>query len=223
MSFCFALRIFDAQIPASYNSKIGRAISVWLNASGVGVRRAAATKARTIAYFLFLARDCGVTIPTFVRKTNTTGSSKIAPKATMNFRQKSIYLPTESIGLSTPVLYVRRKFIAKGRTIIKQKRAPNKNSDVAMITNGRAYFFSLATRPGETNFQISRKITGELITIALMSEILICTHNASAGAINTSSVSVFFNVSIEIKGDERESLRELSIGKINIEKIFSEK
>jgi hypothetical protein len=69
---------------------IGTAIKTWLNASGVGVRIAAEIKEKRTAYFLFFARLPGETIPNFVRKIITSGSSKIAPNARINFRQKSI-------------------------------------------------------------------------------------------------------------------------------------
>jgi len=69
---------------------IGTAIKHWLKASGVGVRTAAAIKAKSIAYFLFFAKLCGVTIPNFARKIITSGNSKIAPNARINFKQKSM-------------------------------------------------------------------------------------------------------------------------------------
>ena len=47
----------------SYKNTIGRAKLNWLNGSG-GVKKAAARKAITIAYFLNLLKDWCVTIPT---------------------------------------------------------------------------------------------------------------------------------------------------------------
>ncbi len=70
---------------------IGTAIRVWLNASGVGVSMAATIKATSTAYFLFLASVPVVTSPIRVRKIIAMGSSKMAPNASINFRQKSTY------------------------------------------------------------------------------------------------------------------------------------
>jgi hypothetical protein len=67
----------------------------------------------------------------------------------------------------------------------KQKRAPIKNKNVVVKTNGTAYFLSFSRRPGAINLQISKKIMGELIIIALINDILKCIHSASAGARNT--------------------------------------
>lgn len=69
---------------------MGTAINVWLKASGVGVRRAAATKEKSRAYFRFRASVFGDTIPNFVRKMMTKGISKTTPNARINLRQKSI-------------------------------------------------------------------------------------------------------------------------------------
>jgi hypothetical protein len=66
---------------------IGRAISVWLKTSGVGVRMAATMKFGRMAYFRFRARNCGVTRPRRAAMVMASGSSKMAPKASRNFSQ----------------------------------------------------------------------------------------------------------------------------------------
>ena len=59
---------------------VGSARPIWLMTSG-GVRMAAATKARTIAYLRFSAKPLDETMPTRANSVNTTGSSKHNPKA----------------------------------------------------------------------------------------------------------------------------------------------
>jgi len=80
---------------------------------------------------------------------------------------------------------LRRKFIAKGSTIMKQKRAPIKKRNDVVTIKGSAYLFSLSRRPGEINLHISKKMRGELIINALIKAIFMCIQRASAGARNT--------------------------------------
>ena len=90
--------------------------------------------------------------------------------------------------------------MAKGRIIIKQKRAPTRKRDVVIKKKGRAYFFSLPRRPGAINLHISKNITGELKIKALINDIFICIQTASAGARKTSFIfELLFGVKM-IKG-----------------------
>jgi hypothetical protein len=67
----------------------GPAISAWLNMSGVGVSTAEVTKAPSTAYLRFFASIFGVTTPMRDSRVMASGSSKTAPKATVNLSRKS--------------------------------------------------------------------------------------------------------------------------------------
>ena len=43
-----------------------------------------------MAYFRFFERNCGVTMPSIDRSVMMTGISKTRPKASVNFRMKSV-------------------------------------------------------------------------------------------------------------------------------------
>jgi hypothetical protein len=55
-----------------------------------------------------------------------------------------------------------------------------------MMTNGAAYFFSCAWRPGAMNAQICQRMAGAATKTPTISPTFICTQNASAGAVKTS-------------------------------------
>ncbi len=65
-------------------------MSVWLKASGVGVSTAPAMKAPRMAYFRFFASVRAVTTPIRASSVIASGSSKMAPKASVNFNKKSM-------------------------------------------------------------------------------------------------------------------------------------
>ncbi len=77
-------------MPTSYRMMSGPAIRDWFTMSGVGVRTAAMTKLIRIAYFRFLERNWGVTMPSMDSSVITTGISNTTPKASVNFRMKSM-------------------------------------------------------------------------------------------------------------------------------------
>ena len=79
---------------------------------------AAAINIRTIACFLLLDKNLGVTIPIFVRKRLINGSWKITPKAKVKVPTKEIYLFTAIMGVISSVAKPRRNFMPMG-TITK--------------------------------------------------------------------------------------------------------
>ena len=65
-----------------------------------GVIKAANTRTKTRAYFLYFTNDLGVTIPALVKKYIITGSSNIIPEANDEDRTRPIK-ELKSISLST--------------------------------------------------------------------------------------------------------------------------
>ena len=100
-------------MPISYKSTNGTAIRHCVITSG-GVRIADKINIQTIAYFLLLDKNPGVTMPIFVRKRITKGTWKTALKANVNIPIKEIYLLMVIMGVILSVAKFKRKFIAMG-------------------------------------------------------------------------------------------------------------
>ena len=66
---------------------MGMAMSICETTSG-GVKMAAMIKITRMAYFLFLVKKSMEIMPSFTRKTRTSGSSKIRPKTSRNSEAK---------------------------------------------------------------------------------------------------------------------------------------
>jgi len=96
---------------------MGTAIRHWFTTSGVGVIKAAAVKIRRMAYFRFLPRKDGVTIPTRPSMVRTSGSSKTRPKARSRIDAKLKYSAMEGMGWITSVPKLNRYLNANGKTI----------------------------------------------------------------------------------------------------------
>ena len=92
-----------------------------------GVRNAAMIKMKKIAYFLFLERNTGVTIPNFVRNNMTKGNSNMSPKSKISDNTKDMYLLIVIIGVKSLLMF-KRKYNPIGIRIKYANAIPIKNN-----------------------------------------------------------------------------------------------
>src|SRR5512136_2968976 len=118
------------------------AIIIWVNASGEGVRIAAAIKITRMAYRLCFANVFELTTPILAMKKIMTGSSKERPKASNSFMASERYSLKEIIGLRMSDENSTKKPNAGGRAKKYPKRTPPINNRDEVITKGITYFFS---------------------------------------------------------------------------------
>lgn len=129
-------------------------MSICVNASGVGVRTAAARNIINIAHFLFLRKKAGVTIPSLDKIIIAIGSSKTAPNISVKIVINERYSEIEMTGRTSGPAKLIRNFNANGITRKKANAVPHIKSAIEKGRKSRNILRSLWLKAVEVNPQI---------------------------------------------------------------------